>query len=191
MGLGINFHSHTYFNFKLNNIRTLIHRAFALSSSWHAFHIELEFLREYFSNNVYPRNIIDSITKHFLNRKLNPRKETMVGKMPLFHKMPFVNNYSCRYIKKDFVHFLKQCYRQVDFNFIFCNTFTNKSSTRHKEKLPMTLESGIVYLFSCGGCNATYVRSSVKILKTRICEHCAVSSHKSSIYCFLLLYAGN
>ena len=40
----------------------------------------------------------------------------------------------------------------------------------------MTLESGIVYLFSCGDCNATYVGSSVKTLRTRICEHFAVSS---------------
>ena len=40
----------------------------------------------------------------------------------------------------------------------------------------MTLESGIVYLFSCGDCNATYVGSSVKALKTRAFEHFAVSS---------------
>ena len=33
-GLGMNFHSSTYFNFKLNNVRTLIHRAFALSTNW-------------------------------------------------------------------------------------------------------------------------------------------------------------
>ena len=40
----------------------------------------------------------------------------------------------------------------------------------------MTLKSGIVYLFSCGDCNATYVGSSVKALKTRASEHFAVSS---------------
>ena len=40
----------------------------------------------------------------------------------------------------------------------------------------MTLESGIVYLFSCGDCNATYVGSSVKALKTRVSEHFAISS---------------
>ena len=96
--------------------------------------------------------------------------------MPFYHKMPFVNNYTCRYLKKNFIPFLKQCYPQVDFNFVFCNTFTIKSCTKHKERLPMTLESGIVYLFSCGDCNATYVGSSVKTLRTRISEHFAVSS---------------
>ena len=136
----------------------------------------MEFLTKYFLNNAFPRNVIEGVMRNFLNKKLNFTKPITVKKMPFYHKIPFVNNYTCRYIKTNFIPFLKQCYPQVDFNFIFCNTFTIKSCTKHKEKLPMTLESGIVYLFSCGDCNATYVGSSVKSLKTRVSEHFAVSS---------------
>ena len=175
-GLGMNFHSDTYFNFKLNNIRTLLHRAFSLSSSWDTFHCEVEFLTKYFLDNAFPRYITEKIIRYFLDKKFSNIRAITVGKMPFYHKMPFINNYTCRYIKKTFIPFLRQCYPQVDFNFIFCNTFTIKSCLRHKERLPMTLESGIVYLYSCGDCNATYIGSSVKALKTRASEHFAVSS---------------
>ena len=87
-----------------------------------------------------------------------------------------MNNYVCNYIKKDYVNFLEKFYPQIDFKFIFSNNFTIKSCTSHKESLPRTLESGIVYQYNCGDCNATYIGSSIKALRTRICEHFSVSS---------------
>ena len=47
-GLGMNFHSHTCFRYKLNNIRTLLHRAYALCNSWMSLQTEFEFLISFF-----------------------------------------------------------------------------------------------------------------------------------------------
>ena len=47
-GLRMNFHSFTYYNFKLNNIRTLLHRAYTLCSNWIDFHSEILFLTNLF-----------------------------------------------------------------------------------------------------------------------------------------------
>ena len=40
-GLGANFYSHCYFNFKLNSLSTLFHRAYSLTSDWDKFHREI------------------------------------------------------------------------------------------------------------------------------------------------------
>ena len=45
----------------------------------------------------------------------------------------------------------------------------------------MTLESGIVYLFKCGDCNATYIGSSVRTLKSRASEHFGLSSRTGNM----------
>ena len=51
----------------------------------------------------------------------------------------------------------------------------------HKDKLPSTLESGIVYQYTCGDCNATYIGSTVKTLKARASEHFAISSRSGNM----------
>ena len=53
-GLGCNFYSFCFSNFKLNSIFTLVHRALTHTSTWQYFHKEIEFLTEYLVNNCYP-----------------------------------------------------------------------------------------------------------------------------------------
>ena len=52
-GLGTSFFSYCHINFKLNSIKTLLHRAYTLSSNYQYFHDEVIFLRKYFYNNGY------------------------------------------------------------------------------------------------------------------------------------------
>ena len=101
--------------------------------------------------------------------------------MSFYHKIPFINNYSCNFIKNNYVKFLSVCYPQIDFKMVFTNNFKVQRLTKHKEKLPRFLESGIVYLFKCGDCNATYIGSSVKTLKSRASEHFAISSRTGNM----------
>ncbi|MEL6606496.1 MAG: hypothetical protein AAFP20_25215 [Cyanobacteria bacterium J06614_10] len=175
--LGMNFHSNTYFNFKINNIKTLLHRAYELSSNWHLFDGEIAFLYKYFKGNGYPVNLFNKITNKFISEKFQPKdlKHT-VKKMPFYHKIPFINNFTCKYIKKGFLEFLGNAYPQVEFNFIFMNSSRVQALLKHKDRLPVMLESGIVYSFKCGDCQATYIGSTVRALKTRASEHFSVSS---------------
>ena len=101
--------------------------------------------------------------------------------MPFYHQIPFVNNYTCDFIKNNYVKFLSNCYPQVNFKMVFCNDFKIQRLTKHKEKLPVTLESGIVYLYKCGDCSATYIGSSVRTLKSRASEHFAISSRTGNM----------
>ena len=53
--------------------------------------------------------------------------------------------------------------------------------TKHKEELPVPLESGIVYMYECGDGTTTYIGSSVKALKSRASEHFAISSRTGNM----------
>ena len=68
-GLGLNFLSECSFKYKINNLTTLLSRAFKLSSSYLIFHKEVEFLKNFFFNiNGYSDNIFYKNVSKVLNK---------------------------------------------------------------------------------------------------------------------------
>ena len=95
-GLGMNFHSYTFTNFKLNNIKTLLHRAYSLCSNWDEFHEEVTFLSHCFKENGYPSNLF------FSNSSFENKEEYFnVKKLTMYCKIPFLNNAAYDFIKQD------------------------------------------------------------------------------------------
>ena len=171
-----------YTNFKLNNIRTLLYRAYKISSNWQKFHEEILFLTNFFKDNAYPKELFPNICRKFMDSLFIIKSPISTAKkMPFHHKIPFLNNYTCEVIRNNYIRFLSNCYPQIDFKVVFYNNFRIQRLTRHKEKLPSTLESGIVYLYECGDCSATYIGSSVRALKSRASEHFAISSRTGNM----------
>ena len=145
-GLGMNFHSQMYINFKLNNIRTLFYRAFKISSNWQTFHEEIAFLLNFFNNKT--RDLVFSICRKFMNKLiLDTPPISTAKKMHFYHKIPIISNYSCSFIKNNYEKFLSVCYPQINFKMVFSNSFKIQGLFKHKEKLPAALESGIVYIY--------------------------------------------
>ena len=66
-GLCLNFNSFVPRLFKVNTIKTLLHRCYSLSSNWGTFNDEIKFLTEFFQNNNYPLKLIESCISNFLN----------------------------------------------------------------------------------------------------------------------------
>ena len=89
-GLGTNFFSFTPFIYKLNSIKTLIYRAYHISSSYFQFNQEINFLRKYFTDNLFPSHLVDSATKKFLNKIYQPKLTYhTVDKIHRFFKLSF------------------------------------------------------------------------------------------------------
>ena len=92
-GLGSNFYSSCSKKFKLNSLSTLLHRAITLTSSWKAFHDEIEFLHKYFRNNCFPSNIFFSYVNRTLANIFMPViKSPTVPKLPLYSVIPYVKD---------------------------------------------------------------------------------------------------
>ena len=75
-GQGISFFSFTLFLFKLNTIKTLVFRSYSICSNYHDRHKEFNFLKDFFVSNGFPANLILSVIKHFLDRRINTTTTT-------------------------------------------------------------------------------------------------------------------
>ena len=74
IGLLLHFHSHTDKRYKDSLLTTMLHRAYALSSTTEAFKEECVKLRSIFGPFDYPRSLIDSVISNFESR--NPSAST-------------------------------------------------------------------------------------------------------------------
>lgn len=183
-GLGMNFHSHTSYNYKLNNIRTLLYRAYTLCDTWINMDREIKFLINYFRTNAYPDNIIYKTINNFMTSKCtnpNEPRKLSVSKLILYQKIPFINNLCTLFFKREMSKMMSNFYPHIDFRPVFFNPFTIGTTLSHKERLPECLRSGICYNFVCSACGATYVGSSLKCLRTRADQHFGRSSRTGNL----------
>ena len=71
-GLGVNFLSNCSLKFKINAVKTLLFRAYHLSSNWDMFHREVQFLASFFKQNSFPFQVFYDECKKFLNKIFEP-----------------------------------------------------------------------------------------------------------------------
>ena len=172
--MGSNFYSSCFFHFKLNAILTLFHRAYSLTSSWQAFHSEIEFLFEFFNTNCFPTSLVYKHLNKFLNRLFMPKPTICLApKLRFFACFPFIHDDSFR---RKFSLIICQYYGALNVNLMPKNPRTIGSFFRYKERLDPLLSSCIIYKYKCPRCSSgIYIGSSKRLLKVRIDSHRGVS----------------
>ncbi len=174
-GQGLNFFSFCPRIFKINNIATLLYRAYNICSNYALLNIEFDFLRQYFYSNGYPNFIFDNVLKKFLNRKFfNDDLTHTVSKRKMYFTLPYFGTQS-EHLKKDFMKLLQQYFYDTDFTIILTNPFKISSFFNYKDKLHKDMRSNIVYKYVCPRCEAQYVGCTTRNLYIRSSEHAGVS----------------
>ena len=180
-GSGLNYISFIPYLYKINCIKTLFHRCFSITSTWVLFHNEINYLKEYFVNNSYPRQLLDRTLKSLLHKKF--KGTDLVASAPKdirYIKLPFYGHISYS-IRNEINDILKKSYPQINFKFVFSNNRTIGSLFRLKDVIPDCMQSGVCYLYKCAGCNASYVGLTNRNLHSRIAEHLGVSLRNPNI----------
>ena len=176
-GLGTNFLSHTAFEFKISCIKTLIYRAYHISSTNMNFDKEIKFLRNFFSTNKFPTNLFNTHLRTFLNKiyKPNTALTTNVPKQKIYCKIPYCG-YLTNKIKIDLNNFIHNHFPQLNVKLVSVNRKSIGSIFKHKQRLPDYLCSSIVYSFSSlDSDEVQYIGSTTRQLQCRIDEHKGVS----------------
>ena len=96
IGLYTNFTSFTPFLYKIRLIKTLLHRAFEISS-WNFFDQEKCKMKNLLIKNLYPSHLIDKEIKTFLENKLTSKENTNIdhnNKSVSYYKLPYTGSYS-------------------------------------------------------------------------------------------------
>ena len=176
-GQGTNYSSFIDHLFKINAIKTLLHRAYSTCSSWIEFDKEVKYLISYFTMNKYPNGIIMKEINRFLNRMLDPGPSMCsVQKRKLYVKFQYLGPLSF-HLRKNLRKLLNTCYPQIDFRFVFVNGNTIKNLFPYKDRIPDLLQSNVIYQYDCVRCNSdvSYIGQTTCNLAKRIAEHEGIS----------------
>ena len=175
-GLGISFFSYCSHKFKINAIKTLLYRAYHLSSTYKLFHNEIEFLKKFFKSNGFNSNLFNSQVRKFINNKFQPPvRIPTANKEKMYISLPHLGDLSEKMISA-LTASLSNFYPQIDFRFVNSNNFRIGSFFKVKDQLPKALVSSLVYKFTCPNCRIGYIGSSFRNFKTRMDEHIGQSS---------------
>ena len=164
------FDSFTPISYKTGFVRCLIYRAFKISSSYIIFHNELEKAKILLQKSMYPQSVIANQIKTFLDKQFTVDSGTTSEKQkPLHYSLPYTGHFS-HVTKKKLRHICERLCKDIDINIAF-SPLKLSSFFSCKDTLPKSLQSYVVYQFTCAECKACYIGETKRHLNTRIEEH--------------------
>ena len=173
-GKGTNFFSFIFQKYKLCAIKTLLYRAYKISSTAFQFQIEIKFLRNYFLSNNYPNKVFNSVLLKFLSKQLDFKNTYYTAsKMSMYLQLPYIGRVSEDLIT-DLTNLIGLYYPQVKPMFYFTNHRTIKSFFRLKDRPLDVMRSNVIYQYTCS-CDQLYIGSTSVNLYVRTAQHQGVS----------------
>ena len=180
-GLGTSFFSFVTAQLKKCSMKTLIHRAYHLCSSFESMHSEFNFIISFFRNNGFPVRMAEFNINEFLNKIYDPPiKVLTVQKLKKYIVLPYFGIQSEK-LKKELSASLSKFYPYMEANIILVNQLTTGSFFKYKDRIPYACQSSVVYAFSCASCDASYIGSTKRSLHCRVEQHRG-RSHRTGMW---------
>lgn len=175
-GLGLSFFSFIPSSIRKAVMHSAVVRAFRISSNYHLLDTELNFLKTFFHNNGYPKQLIEAVIKSVLNKMLSVRVPTIqtAKKLEKYIVLPYFGAKSIS-LQKDINNLLTFFYPYLNPKIVLRNQFSIASLFHFKDRIPKGSRSGVVYQFRCSSCEESYIGSTYVRLHTRVCEHKGIS----------------
>jgi Txe/YoeB family toxin of Txe-Axe toxin-antitoxin module len=187
-----NFNSHTLTNYKISVVKTLLHRAIKVSSSWEEVHNEVDRLQQVFANNGYPQSLVEKIINNTVDRYIDRQTindDDDINDVFLF--VQFDNIETFKTDEKTLKNIISRHVKHVDNNakvnvkaYYKPSKLSSKFSTRVSKPVPD--RANVVYQLNCteDRCNAFYIGYTTNTLLTRCKQHRYQSSSIYSHYSF-------
>ena len=170
-GLLLHFHSHTDKRYKDSLLKTMLHRAYALSSTTEAFNEECAKLRSIFSRLDYPLSLIDSVISNFDSRKPSVGiAESNADKSNIVRiNLPFKDQVSANSVRRQ----LRDLSNKIGLALqpVFVSKKLEQDLKPKEAKPSIVNQQCVVYHFVCDLCDADYVGYTARHLFQRVAEH--------------------
>ena len=182
-GLLLHFQSHTDKRYKDCLLKTMIHRAYALSSTTEAFDQERARLRSIFTRLDYPLAMINSIiTKTIQSLSFGTREKNKEDSSVVRVILPFKDQTSANAVRRqmrDLSHKIGTTLQPV-----FTSRKLEQDLKPSEIKPPIVNQQCVVYSFTCDLCDSDYVGFTARHLHQRIAEHkySAIGKHFSTAH---------
>jgi hypothetical protein len=137
--------------------------------------LKWKILRKPFSSNGYPKALIDSCIKRFLDKIYNIKNKVHTcSKKIVYFCLPFTGHYGLQ-IRSQLSKVLTFAYPHISIRVVFRPSCCLSSFFPLKDKIPIALRSHVVYQFTCQCCSPLYVGQTRRHIHTLISEHMGVS----------------
>ncbi|PFX34113.1 Glucose-6-phosphate translocase [Stylophora pistillata] len=177
-GLLLHHQSHVDKRYKKSLLKTMLNRAFRLSSTWESFKSECDHLKMMFTNLKYPDHLINSTISHFVTsvRSENPGVQAQLSvNENAVHRvvLPFKDQKSADAVKRQ----LSDLSNKIDHTLhpVFKSRKICEDLRVREPKPPIVSQQCVVYNYKCDLCDAEYVGYTSRHLHQRINEHRSVA----------------
>ena len=182
-GLMLNFASLCPNKWKFGLVQCLLHRAYLISSDWHIFSKEIDFLKSVFSKNGYPADFFCACVNKFLNGKCATKSNTKIteDKVETIFFVPYVGLPSVIFGRK--VRDLLMRNYGINVKIVY-TTFKVKNYFSLKCRTPLPLLANVVYRFTClRYADISYIGKTKRHLVTRVRARVEEHSKSASAVC--------
>lgn len=174
----LKFDSFISFQYKKSLIATLISRSFKISSKWDIFFAQCKHLSRVFTLNGYPAQLFQRcLTKFVQNTQATvvaQRRQSRLDEKAYCYVIPYLGRESV-YARKRISKLIRQLDLSKKFRLIFRSSCRLSDFFRFKDRIPVLLQSNVIYCFNCDACNASYIGQTSRHLKVRSAEHMGLS----------------
>ena len=161
--------SYTRWNHKIAWIRSLTNRAKKLCSP-SKLSDELVNIKKFAAYNGFPKWIVKSIMKQSLHDKARIEPESDEETLYLF--LPYSGKEAESIVKRSKKRLTRLFKKEKKVRFSISLQSTKVSFyTSNKDKIPLLSNSGIIYKYTCPGCNCSYIGKTENTLFNRTKEH--------------------
>ena len=161
--------SYTRWNHKIAWIRSLTNRAKKLCST-SKLASELANIKRFAAYNGFPKWIVKSVMKQSQSERTRTEPESEEETLYLF--LPYNGKEAESIVKRAKKRLTRLFKREKKVRFSISFQSTKMSFyTSNKDKIPLLSNSGIIYKYSCPGCNCSYIGKTENTLFNRTKEH--------------------
>ena len=155
----------------------MVDRAYPLSSNWSFFSEECDRLRGVFHNLKYPKPLVETTIKQFVERRVSIQEPCPSPNVPpetVRVVLPFLDQSSANYVKQQLNNLSSKL--NVTVQPVFVSSKLEQQLKRHEIKSSIVNQQYIIYEFKCNLCDAGYVGYTRGHLHERIEGHTRKSS---------------
>ena len=175
-GLLLHYQSHVDVKYNHSLLKTMLNRAFKLSSNWKLFHQECPRLKETFARLQYPEFLVETTIRQFVEAKVvtgnacpQQQQAPSQQEVPIRVVLPYKDQKAANSVRRQ----LSDLSRKINTEIrpVYTSRKIKDTIKVKEQKPPIVNQQSAVYYFKCDLCNADYVCYSCRHLHQRIEEH--------------------
>ena len=175
-GVYVNYNSFLPRDYKRGLMSTLLHRAYTICSDYDKLHQEIGRLKTIWQKNSFPLSFIDRCIKKFLD-KLFVKRDTpkpTSSKKEVLICTEFLGKISIQ-MKKKLQQIFRECGKGIHLRIVFKSSNRLRSGFSFKDSLPISMDSHLLYQYTCDMCNHVYLGETRRHYQVRVFDHLGIS----------------